>query len=167
MQLQLNPNDWSCLATAFSMALDIPLAQFIDMVGHDGSQQPYRDKRFYRGFHLQECIDICFKLGFACTEIQYYFGSKPSVESGESVPIYSIEDCSFRFVTYLGLSNLGVITGVGKRLGHAVAWDGKMIYDPRGHIYSIEEASACNFHPQTLWMLTKMELDYAKKLLEG
>jgi hypothetical protein len=139
------------------------------MVGHDGSSQPYDDKRFHLGFHQQECIDICFKLGFACTEIQYYFGSKPFIESGESVPIYSFEDCSFRFATYLKLSNLGVITGLGKQFGHAVAWDGKFIYDPRnpGVIYPIEEAVSHNFRPQTLWMLTKMESDYVKKILES
>ncbi len=167
MKLQVTPNDWSCIATAFSMALGIPFAQFIGMIGHDGGCQPYDDKRFHLGFHIQECIDICFRLGFACTEIQYYYGSRPFAESQESIPVYSLEDCGLRFATYLKLSTLGVLGGIGKQFSHAVAWDGNFIYDPRGQVYPFEEAINHDFRPQILWMLTKMEPNDVKTILEG
>ncbi|MFA5344693.1 MAG: hypothetical protein WC315_00225 [Candidatus Omnitrophota bacterium] len=169
MLLQVNPNSWSCMAAAFSTALGIRFADFIKLMGHDGSGQPYEDKRFHRGFHIQECIDLCLMTGFACTEIQCYYGSKPFVESIESVPVYPLKDCEFRFQHYLRKTKRGVITGLGQCFGHAVAWDGKFIYDPRspGYMYRFEDAVKYNFRPQTLWILTKMEPDDVKKILEG
>ncbi len=168
MKLQVNPNDWSCLAASFSMALGIPIAEFIRLLGHDGSGQPYKNNSFHIGFHKQECIDICLYLGFACTEIQCYYGSKPFEGAIESIPVYPLKDCESRFKHYLRKTQRGVITGLGKRFGHAVAWDGKFIYDPRcpGTIYQFEDANEHHFKPQTLWMLTKMEPIDVKKILE-
>ena len=35
---QYQPNRWSCMATAFAMALGIEVSKLIDSIGHDGSE---------------------------------------------------------------------------------------------------------------------------------
>jgi len=157
----IKTNSWSCLPTAFSMALGIPFAQVIDIIGHDGSEFPFKDKTFRRGFHIQECIDACFTLGYACVEIQRYFGMQPYYDSVEAIPAYSFEVCDKRFKDYL-IKSQGVLAGRVERnsgviVGHAVAWNGLMIYDSRGMIYDFEQAEMFNFNPHTLWILVKME----------
>jgi hypothetical protein len=153
----------NCMAHAFSSALGIPFAQYIAMVGHDGSRKCFQDQTFSQGFHIQECIDVCFTLGFSCTEIQAFFGSAPYFDSLEQVAIYTPQICEARFLRYLEKTTSGVIAGMvirasGQKVGHAVMWDGKLIHDSRGDTYEFQDSEVYNFHPQTLWMLTKMEL---------
>lgn len=150
------------MAASFSMALGIPFAVFIKEIGHDGSQPFFADEQFHRGFHIQECIDVCLKHEFSCTEIQAYFGSTPFFGSKETIPVYSQEACAKRFEDYLHSTFRGVLGGMVMRtnnltVGHAVCWDSKLIHDPRGRSYSFEAAKLNNFYPQTLWILTKTE----------
>lgn len=172
MRLQKATNKWSCLIDSFAMAMDQPAHRLIEVIGHDGSRRCYKDESFRQGFHIQECIECCLIAGFACTEIQGYYGSTPFFGSTEIVPVYTLDVCELRFEHWLRITSRGVLTGtvqrsVGTQVGHAVAWDGKMIYDPRGHIYAFEDSAEHNFRPQTMWMLTKMESEYAQKILEG
>jgi hypothetical protein len=44
----------------------------------------------------------------------------------------------------------GVVTETGK--GHMVAWDGKVIYDPRGYIYSPNVVDKFGFQPTRFWL---------------
>ncbi len=153
----LQPNAWSCMGYAFSMALGIPFAEFIRLVGHDGSDQLYANKLFRRGFHIQECIDVCSHLSVACTEIQAYYGITPYLGSTEVIEIQSIEKCLSRFKSYLNNTSIGVLSGMGKTFGHAVLWDHGMIYDTRGNkFYTFDDAHKNNFNPQSLWVLTKI-----------
>jgi hypothetical protein len=133
------------------------------MLGHDGGYKPYKDSTLPIGFHPQDCIDICFQLGFSCTEIQYYYGMRPFVGSEETIEAHSLDYCEKRFSYYLTKTSRGVLSGPGKSLGHAVAWDGKLIYDPKnpGKIYPLEDAPKNNFQPQTLWILKRMDLSHA------
>jgi hypothetical protein len=39
------------------------------------------------------------------------------------------------------------------RLGHAVAWDGQRIYDPRGYVYTYQERHSYKYEPDTFWLL--------------
>lgn len=73
MELQKQPNDWSCLLTAFSMALHIPIERLIDMIGHDGSERIWPDfpePQCYRSFHPQELIDCALLMNCAVTAIE-------------------------------------------------------------------------------------------------
>jgi hypothetical protein len=44
----------------------------------------------------------------------------------------------------------GVITSTAK--GHMVAWDGAVIYDPRGYMYSLNVANKFDFSPSRFWL---------------
>jgi hypothetical protein len=146
---------------AFARALGMPFALFIQEIGHDGSDVVFDDEVTHRGFHIQECIDVCLRHGFACTEIQGYFGAIPYVGSTEVKPVYSQRVCEERFKYYLD-NYSGVIAGHVRRdngtiVGHAVYWDRNNIYDSRGHVYNLSDTSKYNFEPQTFWILTRMQ----------
>lgn len=154
---------WACMAASFSMALGMEIAVFYTEIGHVGDELPYADGRTRRGFHIQECIDVALKRGYAVTEIQAYYGSRPSPTSNEQIPTKPLNECIDRFEAYAATCKRGVITGElhkdnGVRVGHAVAWDGEKIYDPRGKVYTLHNAAKNDFMVASLWMLTRMEL---------
>jgi hypothetical protein len=151
----------NCMAHSFSKALGIPFAQFIELVGHDGSEKVFKDVTYGRGFHIQECIDVCYKLGYSCTEIQASFGSR-LFDSNDSISLYSSEEYDSRFKDYLLKTNNGILMGYvikpdNRRSGHAVYWNGKNIEDVRGFNYEWEYAAIHNFYPQTLWIIIKTD----------
>ena len=135
MKLITNPNFWSCLLASAAMALDTTTQDLIEMIGHDGSmiifpELPEPAKR--RGFHYQEIVDCAIKLGYTVTPI-------------ESLP-YSTPNGKLDFPVDFKISNeqrlrehmkgtKGIVTGLSRQWRHAVYWDAKLIYDPRGRIY--------------------------------
>jgi hypothetical protein len=47
----------------------------------------------------------------------------------------------------------GSLVGTGKQLGHMVAWNGQVVYDPRGYCYSMNVAvDKFNFQPRRFWL---------------
>jgi hypothetical protein len=47
----------------------------------------------------------------------------------------------------------GVVTDTGK--GHMVAWDGKVIHDPRGYMYSMNTIDKFDFKPSRFWLTVR------------
>lgn len=165
-------NGWSCLPCAFAMVLDLTVEEFTELIGHDGSAEPYDALPGQKaGFHEQECVEAVQLLGYACTPIEIVPQMMPH-PGGPIRPIWfpgtesdREENNWRRFKRHL-INTYGVITGVKQRasggvIGHAVAWDGKHIYDSRGEgcIYSFEEAIDFDFTPRTYWKV--QEIVYA------
>lgn len=50
----------------------------------------------------------------------------------------------------------GLIEGMKGDKGHMVAWDGSVVYDPRGYCYSINVAGRFDFSPRRFWLSVKM-----------
>jgi hypothetical protein len=46
----------------------------------------------------------------------------------------------------------GMVTGADGVIGHMVAWNGSVVYDPRGYCYSINVADKFGFQPKTFWL---------------
>jgi hypothetical protein len=164
------------------MALHMPVKKLIEMIGHDGSEEPYRELPGQKaGFHEQECINVCQQLGYACTPIEIVPQMIPvsggPVRSVWFLPegqsdwpgtlrgqlIANLEDWNWRrFIQHLK-DTRGVLTGEKKRIGsnvvvgHAVAWSG-MIYDSqgKGFIYSLENAHQYGFVPRTYWKIQEI-----------
>lgn len=155
-------NSWSCLPCSFAMILHIPVEEFIEMIGHDGSAEPYEDLPGQKaGFHEQECIEVLQQLGYACTPIEIVPQIMPTPD-GPIRPIwFSPEQAESeywnwqRFIHHLKDTH-GVITGVkeytSKVIGHAVAWN-SVVYDPQGYTYSIENAHHYSFIPRVYWKI--------------
>lgn len=73
MLAQKNPNAWSCLPTAFAIALDVPVETIISLIGHDGSEITHAglpEPLNRRGFHPQELIKILVEDKMAVTRIE-------------------------------------------------------------------------------------------------
>ncbi len=150
MRLQKQPNRWSCLPTSFAMVVGLPVEKIIDKIGHDGSEiiipeEKEPDRR--RSFHIQELIDICYLLNYAVIPIQ----AIPSIGSfHDPYNIISTEKSEERILSYLE-NNIGVITGLSRSgRNHAVAWDGRKIYDPNGSTYGISR-----FLIETFWAVKR------------
>lgn len=135
MLSQKNPNAWSCLPTAFASVLNVEVDLVIAQIGHDGSEithagLPEPLKR--RGFHPQECIEICLRDGLAATLVEVNPCAVPSAQPGLMTAAHSPkmfsriegESCQNRFERHL-FNTRGVIdcrTRGG--LGHALAYEG-------------------------------------------
>jgi hypothetical protein len=156
MIVQKQPNSWSCLPTAFGIVLGIPVDRVIKSIGHDGSEiinhdleDPYRRK----GFHIQEIIDISYRLRKAMIPIQA-IPMLATYSNHNNYQIFDSTSCRSRLSNYLEESN-GILTGetVQTRKKHAVAWNGKekMIYDPNGSTYDITR-----FMIETFWIVTDL-----------
>lgn len=158
MNLQSSPNGWSCLPTSFAMVVDIPVSSFISMIGHDGSERPYASKNFRAGFHEQECIRIADILGYSCTPFEAFPRLSPFKDGSEARVILfgSTEAANIVDFYSRALFKSGVITGrTLDGIGHAVAWDGHNVYDPRDKIYPLKDADIHNFLPRCFWKIEK------------
>lgn len=157
--MQLQPNPASCVPTAFAMALKIPVRQIFEELGHDGMAiwWPEEDgSKKYRGFHIQEMVDLCFNHGVVITPIEPQPTATPRLDLKPR--IYElVKGSRARIYSYLDNSR-GVLIGEGKILighpiewGHAAAWIDNMVHDPNGTVYGIE-----NFGIREFWMITGM-----------
>lgn len=129
--IQLQPTRTMCLPTAFAIVMGIPVADLIKDIGHDGSEEVWKDQTYpssCRGFHPQEIIDCCMKRGFLVMEIE----SKSILGNPRNPLRVNVFDNPVeRLKWWLGFS--GVLSGEtqhGKR--HAVAWVDSKIIDPSG-----------------------------------
>ncbi len=131
-----------CLLYSFAAILEIDPAVLIEELGHDGMEViwPELKKPYcFKGFHIQELIDVSMHRGFSVTEIQSMPTSMPPVSAyihmrshnvGPHI-CYSMKKVGPRFKTYLK-GQQGVLYGqLPKGVTHAWAWDGEFAHDPR------------------------------------
>ena len=159
MRLLRKPERWMCLPASFAMVLDLPLSAIFDEIGHDGSQiiKPNLPEPICRrGFHPQELIHLCLTHGYAATRVELYPVLCLSPGSGDYVVAYP-DDNWTRFTRVIQQSR-GVIEGVGRRCGHAVAYEHGCIFDPDGHEYdySREACQQRGFITQHLWRIDRI-----------
>lgn len=137
------------MPTAFAIALDVPVQELINIIGHDGSEIlfPEDPEPFCRrGFHPQEIIDVCLLKQFGVIAIHNQPVSE--LKSG----MYTVPVSSERMPYYLE-NYSGVLTGIGYTgQPHAVAWGAK-IYDPNGLIYDLE-----NFNIEQFFIIVKINI---------
>ena len=154
MELQLNPNNWSCLPTSFAMVLGMPVEQFIALMGHDGSAEPWEGYKI--GFHEQECIEVADSLGWHCTPIELYPTIIPCVVPPmEPATIHFQEGNEFRFAKHLDTNGVFIGGLLGSGMGHAVAWDAEkqLIYDPRGMVFALKQCRERNYYYRSFWKI--------------
>ena len=162
---QVKPNRWSCIPTSFAMALDIPVDEFIQAIGHDGSEiigPALAAPAGRRGFHEQECLTVAVTRGFACTPIeftpasQFLDGQKRPIEFPAGAATF--DGNRDRFSRHVNTSR-GVVTGMSRRTRHAVAFDHGLICDPdTGAMYcfGFEDCESRGFYASTLWRVDRI-----------
>ena len=132
---------------AFAMALDMPVADLLAAIGHDGSEIIFPslpDPLCRRCFHVQELIQVALARGLAVTPVELFPVLQPT-EAGPFHKTVLYPDNNWRRFEKTIRASLGVIAGTGARLGHTVAYDHGRIYDPRGPIYDYSRL-ACEAH---------------------
>ena len=168
MILHRNPNNWSCLPTAFAMVIGQTPEWVIEQIGHDGSDEPYTDPDFKAGFHEQECIEVLSALGYACTPIEILPRISPFADGRDARTIFFGEGTAANWlrVTHHLERSRGVLTGIytspRRSAGHAVAWDcdTMTIYDPiaGGRVYSLEDAEDMGFTLGCFWKVQDVKV---------
>ena len=165
MRSQTKPNRWSCVVTAFAMAIDIPVTDFIREVGHDGSELivPFAPEPSGRkGFHVQECITVALAHGFAATPIELFPSSRYVGDHIKSITFppatHTCDGNWERFTAHI-YSGRGVLTGAGRSTFHAVGFDRGEIHDPddgSSFNYSRQACESRGFYTQTLWRVDRI-----------
>ena len=154
MKLLKQPND-SCLLYAAAMLLDVDPEILIKEIGHDGQEIWWSSlsKSFkHRSFNIQEIIDCCIRRGYGLMPIQLFPCNVPPVGNVNPKMIWDQKKCEERFLNRI--TNVpAILTGqrAESLVPHAVAWNGKKIYDPMGEIYEIDR-----FTIKEAWLLTKL-----------
>lgn len=153
MNLLRQPNNYSCMPTAFAMATNSTPEYYFKEIGHDGSPilfedmpEPYN----HRCFVYPECFMVALDLGFASTDLPVAYGISPSAKSSsKSVIINQLERVYTRMRHYKGVL-FGRYKGSDER--HCMAWDGWEVLDPRGF-------KACKEHYEidSFVIVTKLE----------
>lgn len=146
------------------MAADVDITSLLSLIGHDGSEIIYSwvtEPNRRRGVHVQECIEALDHLGFSVTPIELLPASQSPIPDGADRLILFGERLAFagnweRFNRHL-FNSQGVITGLGFRCGHAVAYDHGRIFDPDGaeYDYSRGACESRGFYTQCLWKVSR------------
>lgn len=160
MRLIKKPNRWSCILSAFSMALDIADQQhLIDFVGHDGSEIIFPglpEPMCRRGFHHQELIAVAVALDYSVTPFELVPALQSTPYTGATPQVFQINmpgrDLMFSMIVN---TKRGVLTGVGRNCHHAVAFNQGHILDPDGDSYpfSFAECEKRHFFAMCAWIV--------------
>jgi hypothetical protein len=156
MELQRRPEPWMCMPLAFAMALDMPVADLLRAIGHDGSKIAFPglpEPACRRCFHIQELIQVCLARGFAVTPIELFPCLQPTDAGPHKTVLYPDNNWR-RFETAVQTSR-GVIHGTGVRFGHTVAYDHGRIFDPKGRVYDYSRlvCEAHHFYTRCAWRI--------------
>ena len=147
MELQHRPEPWMCLPLAFAMALDMPVADLLAAIGHDGGEIVFPslpEPLCRRCFHIQELIQVALSRGMAVTPVELF----PVLEPTEAGPFHKTvlyPDNNWRRFEAAIQASRGVIDGSNARLRHTVAYDHGRVFDPRGPVYDYSRL-ACEAH---------------------
>jgi hypothetical protein len=129
------------------MVLDLRVEDLIKTVGHDGSEiihPELPEPACRRAFHIQEMMKVALQQGYAVTPFTAIM-----ITEAPSGQLHHAEDPDFMSLVW---ANQGVLTGHSSftNTPHAVAWNGKVVYDPIGVRYELG-----NFTIREFWMLCK------------
>jgi len=156
MELQQRPEPWMCMPLAFAMALDMPVADLLAAIGHDGSEIVFPslpEPLCRRCFHIQEPIQVALAHGFAVTPVELFPVLRPTDAGPQQTLFYP--DNNWRRFEQAILASRGVIDGIGARHGHTVAYDHGRILDPKGPVYDYSRTAceAHQFYTRCVWRI--------------
>ncbi len=160
MKLQKQIEKWQCAVTSFAMAMDMPVSELIEMIGHDGGEIMFPSKpdpQNRRGHNVYELIRFALSLDFAVTPIPLHPASKPFDNSTEVIGIFE-DHSDWNFFTNQLATSQGTIECAGPRGNHMIAYDHNLIYDPRGveFKYTRESCEAQFLYTYCLWRVDRI-----------
>lgn len=159
MKLIKQPNSWSCTIAAAAMAFDCGIIELIDGIGHDGSKVIHpglKPPACFKGFHIQEIVDVGWLFGFSMTCIEARPAQTPDGKHEHEITKWGLYPGGNeqRFEYYID-EYQGILIGKARKFWHTVAFEKGTIYDPRGRIY---DYSGCDLILESLWIVTKNQI---------
>ena len=157
MILQKQPNDASCLATAFAMCFNVDVKKIFKELGHDGTEVLWPQMsppNCYRGFHYSELHLFGYNLGFSCI----MFEPKPKMFSSFEGQI--MDQSGNAHDTCVDLEEIDVTDFIRNKTGviaytskaghfHACAFHRGKIYNPSGVIEAPDDCENIEY----LWLV--------------
>ena len=140
----LKQNGPFCLVYSTAMVLDEDPEVLHKEIGTNGTEIWWGDC-YMRGIHIQEIQDCCTRRGKCLYNIELYPYLCPTEDHSPKL-CYPQHMCVNRFRESLTRTRAILITE-----NHAVAWDGTMVYDPKGFIKSFDE-----YLFKEAWLLTDL-----------
>lgn len=151
--IQVQPNKWSCLPTAFASVMGVNISDFIKLLGHDGSEVIWSElppPSCFRGWHIQEITIACLTLGFSLTEINKFGTSAPGVGQ----PTYNTDFS--KFFSQCIANKYGVVAvSSSTNNGHALVFNKGHFYDPST---GKETTIKCYRIRHTLWLVNRISI---------
>ena len=151
MDMKKQGSNNQCDLYSLAMILDEEPATLVAEIGHDGTANQWPEMphpRNLRGFHIQELQDCCLNRGLCLYPVESLPVSAPSHTEGTLCHPYTCNKAATRFMLAIENRRAILIGRPPSGPGHAVAWDGHMIYDPNGMIYNLSA-----FQVQEAWIL--------------
>lgn len=161
MKALKSPNSWSCLPTAFAIALEVPLDAVLAILGHDGSEERFPSldgPRSRRGFHLQELVRMCLDDGIAATLIEML----PAITPFDKPVPYGSEEGEIEWFFQNLRDSEGILesrnpTGNGHALAYSGHGDCIEVCDPHSgatfHIDDLTDLEKRGLFVFNLWRL--------------
>ena len=149
----ITTNTHQCIPAAFAMVMDWTLEETIGYLGHDGLDKVFENMPepiCFRSFHPQEFVDILLEDGYNATMIEL----NPHLKYGDKLIDHTDFLGEERFYKSLLYGN-GIIFGEVNGIGHAVAWNSQehAIYDPRGHVFGLDQFDQYQFKPRQFFLI--------------
>jgi len=149
--LTMQKGEQQCLLYSVAMVLDESVAALMVEIGHDGMKKWWPELPVpycYRGYHIQEIVDLFLARGYGLTPIELYPMSASQRAKDDVHVLWDAAYAQERFERLLA-GRKGILIGqTANGGGHACAWDGSSVYDPNGRIYGLEQ-----FHVQECWLM--------------
>lgn len=136
MQKHLN-----CLIASAAMLLETDPVNLVKEIGHDGTEVWWPERAGasrMRSIHIREIIECVRTRRRGLMPIELYPVMAPD-EDTEPKLLWSMEEAVIRFEKSIRLTSGLLIGQTSYGLGHACAWDGDKVFDPRGYILDLKD----------------------------
>lgn len=131
-----------CLVTSAAMCLGVETDAIHEFLGHDGTDVWFPPHNM-RGVHIQEIIDYAIIKGKTFFPIEREPCIAPDEET-EPREIYTMPNARFSY--YIGGRVCILIME-----GHACAYDGENVFDPKGYIKPLDL-----YNPYEAWVMADL-----------
>jgi len=155
MKLKLQETN-GCVYASLAMVLNLEPAAVYSIFKHWKFEEnlPFEGewKDVPRVPSMEEICDLAFR---HCHTAFVPFPLDPKASPHESCkPVSVWKEPQAKFLGQLAWGR-GLIEGINTTngRGHMVAWDGNVVYDPRGYCYSMNVADKFNFEPRRFWLV--------------
>ena len=139
----LKQNGPYCLVYSAAMVLDVWPSEIHESIGHDGTAEVFDSKNKtnrMRGVHICEILDFARTMGNFFSFVEY----DPCISQRDGCDVHHVipkHERHKRFLNHIWGNRAILIGSLPTGAGHAVAWDGRIVYDPRGGIYMLSSDS--------------------------